>query len=142
MLLAYCAAQTLNAVHEPWSGRRGGPAHADALAAALQLDPVAAGWRTTAQNYLGQVSKARILAAVVEAKGEAAAERIESLRKADMAREAETLLAGSTWLPEPLRHPAPASSTEPTASADVAAAPDENDAPAEADTPAYAIAAE
>jgi ParB family chromosome partitioning protein len=40
---------------------------------------------------------------VREAKGEQAAQLIEDLKKADMAREAERLLDGSGWLPEPLR---------------------------------------
>jgi ParB family chromosome partitioning protein len=49
------------------------------------------------------VPKARILEAVREAKGEQAAELIDHLKKGDMAREAERLLEGSGWLPEPLR---------------------------------------
>jgi ParB family chromosome partitioning protein len=40
---------------------------------------------------------------VREAKGEQAAQLIEDLKKADMAREAERLLDGTGWLPEPLR---------------------------------------
>ena len=40
-----------------------------------------------------------------EAKDEAAAERMTHLRKADMAAEAERLLAGTDWLPQPLRTP-------------------------------------
>ena len=62
-----------------------------------------AGWRPTAATYLGRVTKARILEAVREAKGEQAAQLIEDLKKADMAREAERLLDGTGWLPEPLR---------------------------------------
>jgi ParB family chromosome partitioning protein len=54
-------------------------------------------------TYLGRVTKARILEAVREAKGEQAAQLIEDLKKADMAREAERLLDGTGWLPEPLR---------------------------------------
>jgi ParB family transcriptional regulator, chromosome partitioning protein len=42
---------------------------------------------------------------VREAKGARAGDRIEHLKKAEMAAEAETLLAGSGWLPEPLRTP-------------------------------------
>jgi hypothetical protein len=38
-----------------------------------------------------------------EAKGERAAQLIEDLKKADMAREAERLLDATGWLPEPLR---------------------------------------
>jgi ParB family transcriptional regulator, chromosome partitioning protein len=66
---------------------------------------VAAGWTPTIGNYLGRVTKARILAAVREAKGARAGDRIEHLKKAEMAEQAETLLAGSGWLPEPLRTP-------------------------------------
>jgi len=40
---------------------------------------------------------------VREAKGEQAAQLIEDLKKTDMAREAERLLDGTGWLPEPLR---------------------------------------
>jgi ParB family chromosome partitioning protein len=57
----------------------------------------------TVDNYLGRVTKARILEAVREAKGEDAAKRIDHLKKGDMAMEAERLLAGTGWLPEPLR---------------------------------------
>ena len=49
--------------------------------------------------------KARILEAVREAKGDASAQLIEHLKKPDMAKEAERLLAKTGWLPEPLRTP-------------------------------------
>lgn len=61
------------------------------------------GWRPTVDNYLGRVTKPRILEAVRQAKGEASAELIDHLKKADMATEAERLLEGTGWLPEPLR---------------------------------------
>jgi ParB family chromosome partitioning protein len=77
--------------------------HADRLAEAVALDMVAACWVPTVENYLGRVTKTRILMAVREAKGERDADLIEHLKKADMAREAERLLAGTGWLPEPLR---------------------------------------
>jgi ParB family chromosome partitioning protein len=64
---------------------------------------VQAGWRPTVDNYLGRVTKPRILEAVREAKGESSAQLIDHLKKADMAKEAERLLDGSGWLPEPLR---------------------------------------
>jgi ParB family chromosome partitioning protein len=57
----------------------------------------------TAENYLGRVTKARILEAVREAKGEQAAQRIEGLKKDAMAEAAAQALAGTGWLPEPLR---------------------------------------
>jgi ParB family chromosome partitioning protein len=49
------------------------------------------------------VPKARILEAVREAKGQKAADRIGHLKKGEMATEAESLLTGAGWLPEPLR---------------------------------------
>jgi len=42
---------------------------------------------------------------VREAKGEQAAQLIDHLKKGEMAEKAEVLLAGSGWLPEPLRTP-------------------------------------
>ena len=45
----------------------------------------------------------RILEAVRDAKGEQAAQLIDHLKKTDMAKEAEPLLDGFGWLPEPLR---------------------------------------
>jgi hypothetical protein len=85
---------------------------ADVLARAVGLDMVKAGWRPTVDNYLGRVTKPCILEAVREAKGDASAQLIDHLKKADMAKEAERLLDGSGWLPEPLRlvdaAPAPA----------------------------------
>ncbi|MBU2531435.1 MAG: hypothetical protein KKB37_01750, partial [Alphaproteobacteria bacterium] len=77
---------------------------ADRLASATGLDMVeGAGWRPTVENYLGRVTKPRILEAVREGAGERAASLIEHLKKGDMAKEAERLLANTGWLPEPLR---------------------------------------
>jgi ParB family chromosome partitioning protein len=102
-LFAYCAASSVNAVIEPWDKRTRAIAHAEQLARSIGFDMVEAGWTPTADNYLGRVTKAHILQAVREAKGDQAAERIGHLKKADMAREAERLMADSGWLPEPLR---------------------------------------
>jgi ParB family transcriptional regulator, chromosome partitioning protein len=96
-------------VHEPWNRNPRRFAHADTLARAVKLDMAAAGWSPTVDNYLGRVPKARILEAVREAKGDASAQLIGHLRKPDMAREAERLLAGTGWVPEPLRTPDPQS---------------------------------
>ena len=62
-----------------------------------------AGWQATAESYFGRMTKAQILDGVRDAKGPAAADLITHLKKSDMAREAERLLQGSGWLPEPLR---------------------------------------
>jgi ParB family chromosome partitioning protein len=102
-LFAHCASLSLNAVIEPWNKRSRAIAHADQVARAISFDLVEAGWTPTADNYLGRVTKAHILQAVHDAKGDQSVQLIEHLKKTDMASEAERLLAGSGWLPEPLR---------------------------------------
>ncbi len=113
-LLAHCVSYGVNALYEkpnPYSGS-GISQHgldkrlsaADRLARATGLNMVEeAGWRPTVENYLGRVTKPRILEAVREGAGERAASLIEHLKKGDMAKEAERLLADTGWLPEPLR---------------------------------------
>jgi ParB family transcriptional regulator, chromosome partitioning protein len=111
-LFAHCASFGVNALYE--KGDRYGAgvsshtveqriAEADRLAEAVDLDMVQAGWRPTVENYLGRVPKRRILEAVQEGAGERAAQLIDHLKKGDMAKEAERLLADTGWLPEPLR---------------------------------------
>ncbi len=119
-LLAHCVSLGVTALHERGDRHGGsGPSHstierrieqADRLANAVDLDMVAAGWRPTVENYLGRVTKPRILEAVREAKGEQSAQLIDHLKKGEMAKEAERLLDGTGWLPEPLRQidPSPA----------------------------------
>jgi ParB family transcriptional regulator, chromosome partitioning protein len=101
-LFAHCASLGINAVHEPFNRTQSRSIHADALARALSLD-MASDWSPTVENYLGRVSKARIIEAVTEARDEKSAQLIAHLKKGDMAREAERLLEGTRWLPEPLR---------------------------------------
>ncbi|MCL4068915.1 ParB N-terminal domain-containing protein [Pseudomonas sp. GX19020] len=112
-LLAHCVSFGINALHEkpnPYSGhglsehalsRR--MAEAERLALSTDLDMFEAGWEPTADNYLGRVTKPRILEAVREAKGEAAAQMIDHLKKGDMASEAARLIRGTGWLPEIFR---------------------------------------
>lgn len=102
-LFAHCASLTANVMREPWNRRPGALANGYLVARAVNLDMAAAGWRPTVDNYFGRVPKARILEAVREAKGEAAAQLIDHLKKTEMAKEAERLLADTGWLPEPLR---------------------------------------
>ena len=143
-LFAHCASLAVNVVKEPWNRRPGAFAHGDLLARAVNLDMAAAGWRPTVDNYLGRVPKARILEAVREAKGEPSAQLIDHLKKADMAKEAERLLEGTGWLPEPLRLPEETSIDASAATAEIEALPaflsdeDEKAADAEAERPAAA----
>jgi ParB family chromosome partitioning protein len=102
-LFAHCVACTVNATFEAYNRRPRALAHADRLAQAVDLDMAAAGWVPTVDTFLGRVTKARIVQAVTEAKGERSAESIAHLKKPDMASRAAVLLEGSGWLPEPLR---------------------------------------
>ncbi|WP_315836186.1 ParB/RepB/Spo0J family partition protein [Bradyrhizobium prioriisuperbiae] len=111
-LFAHIVSMSVNAVYEPWNRRPRAFAHADRLAQAVDLDMAAAGWKPTVDNFLGRVTKARILQAVAQAKDQRAADRIEHLKKGDMATEAEALLADTAWLPEPLRTPGRAAGVE------------------------------
>jgi len=112
VLFAHCASFGVNALYEKGDRYGAGAsshtveqriAEADRLAQAVDLDMVQAGWRPTVENYLGRVPKLRILEAVKEGAGERAAQLIDHLKKGDMAKEAERLLADTGWLPEPLR---------------------------------------
>jgi ParB family transcriptional regulator, chromosome partitioning protein len=112
-LFAHCASSAVNALYEPANryneGRVSAHAirrrldHANVLARSVGLDMAAVGWKPTVDNYLGRVTKPRILEAVREVKGEQSVQLIDHLKKGDMAREAERLLEGTGWLPEPLR---------------------------------------
>jgi ParB family chromosome partitioning protein len=112
-LLAHCVAYGVNAVQEKidryggWGASPHGLSErmrqADRLAKAVDLDLVEAGWRPTVEAYLGRVTKPRILEAVREGAGAGKAELIAHLKKAEMAIEAERLLADTGWLPEVLR---------------------------------------
>lgn len=149
-LLAHCVSYGVNALFEKVD-RYGGAglsphgldrrmAQADRLARAVGLDMAEAGWTPTSDNYLGRVTKGRILEAVREAKGEQPAQLIDHLKKADMAKEAERLLADTGWVPEPLRTAADEELAEPAALPNFLA--DDDEAPADEDEPVHAIAAE
>ena len=102
-ILAHCVADSVNAVDDPYERRPRAVVHAGRLARAVDLDLAAEGWMPTVDNYLGRVTKARVLVAVEQGAGMQAAQRIAHLKKGEMAEQAEALLAGTGWLPEPLR---------------------------------------
>ncbi|GLQ12151.1 chromosome partitioning protein ParB [Devosia yakushimensis] len=111
-LLAHCVSFGVNALFERINPYGAGVSQqgleqrlreADRLARVTGLDMVEVGWRPTVANYLGRVTKSRILEAVREGAGERAAQLIDHLKKGEMAKEAERLLSDSGWLPEPLR---------------------------------------
>ena len=101
-LLAFCAATTVNAIKTKtdYDGNARF-AHADALAMALGMDMTR--WFTpTAENFFDRISKAKILEALTEA-GKEAGPIKRGMKKGELAKAAEFDLAGSDWLPQPLR---------------------------------------
>ncbi|MFA6031387.1 MAG: ParB/RepB/Spo0J family partition protein [Myxococcota bacterium] len=156
-LLAHCVSYGINALFERPNPYGSGISQqgldqrlreADRLSRATGLDMVAAGWRPTVDNYLGRVTKSRILEAVRQGASDQAAQLIDHLKKGDMAKEAERLLADSGWLPEPLRliaEDAPAEQPEEGEEADLPkflASDDEDDSAATDVVTAHAVAAE
>lgn len=91
-LFAHCASLTVNAVKQPWENKPQAHVTANRLASALGLD-MSQHWTPTVRSYLGRVTKAHILAAVRDAVGDEAAERIAGMKKQAMAEAAEQLLA-------------------------------------------------
>ncbi len=96
-LLAHCVALLVDAPE--WDNRK--PA-ADVLVQAIGLN-MWAYWRPSADNYFLRVPKAMILEAVREGVSVEASERLRPLKKAEMAKAAEQLLAATDWLPIALR---------------------------------------
>ncbi len=96
-LCAYCVATTVNGVTPDERS------HAlDALANAAGLDM--RDWFTpTAETYFGSLPKARILDVVREAVSPEVAATLTSLKKEPLAVAAEKRIAGTGWLPSPLR---------------------------------------
>ncbi len=92
-LMAVCAAMTVDAITPRATPLQPGME----LAQAVGLD-MAAWWQPTAEGYFMHISKAMILEAV----GEFAPDhvfRLEKLKKAELASEAERLVDGTGWMP-------------------------------------------
>jgi ParB family chromosome partitioning protein len=99
--LAFCVAQSVDAVRTKTPHSEERIECTEALASALDLD-MGKWFRPTAENYFGKVSKAQILNALREANGSTAPAWAD-MKKADLAALAERQIAGTGWLPEPLR---------------------------------------
>jgi ParB family chromosome partitioning protein len=101
-LLAFAAANSVNALQLAHYARNRQRQHADRLAAALNIDMTK--WFTpTAGNYFERISKAGIEAAIAEAKGRDLATGISGMKKGDAAAYAERQIDGTGWLPVPVR---------------------------------------
>jgi len=77
--------------------------HLDGLMHELGLN-MATWWQPTAADYFQHVSKERTLDVIRSAQGDVDA-ALTKLKKGDLVAQAETLMADSNWLPEPLRTP-------------------------------------
>jgi ParB family chromosome partitioning protein len=60
-------------------------------------------WQASAANYFGRIKKEQILEAIQDATGVPVDEKLKSLKKKDLAAEAEKYISSTRWLPEPLR---------------------------------------
>ena len=97
-LLASVVAQTINATqlpHQPID--EGHLRGANALSKALGLK-MANWWAPTAENYFQRIKKDQILAAIKDASGLPVPDRLTSLKKSDLAKEAEAFVKGTRWL--------------------------------------------
>ncbi|MDC7675168.1 ParB/RepB/Spo0J family partition protein [Asticcacaulis machinosus] len=102
-LMAHCTASTVFAVIQPYMPKAAYAASID-MAAHLGLD-MTGHWRPTVRSYFSRVTKGQILAAVRQAVGDDAADRLTKLKKPEMAAAAEQLVAATGWLPMCLRTP-------------------------------------
>ncbi|MBV8227918.1 MAG: hypothetical protein JO232_22315, partial [Verrucomicrobia bacterium] len=102
-LLAFVVAQTINAVQLPHQRTdEGHLGAANALSKALELD-MANWWAPTAENYFQRIKKDQILAAIKDVSGLPVPDRLTSMKKSDLAQEAEASVKGTRWLPPVMR---------------------------------------
>lgn len=102
-LLAVAAAHSVNAVEPKFCQRKGDVAQADQLARALDVD-MTDWFEPTADNYFNHVNRTTIELAVAEAKGKEAELSVRAVKKkGEAVLIAERLVAGSGWLPAPVR---------------------------------------
>ncbi|WP_298325468.1 ParB/RepB/Spo0J family partition protein [Asticcacaulis sp.] len=102
-LMAHCTALTVFAVRQAYMPAAPYVASLR-MARDLRLN-MTDHWTPTARSYFSRVTKGQILAAVREAVGDEAANRLHKLKKPEMAEAAEQLVQGTGWLPTCLRTP-------------------------------------
>lgn len=104
-LLAFCTALSVSALRERhMRGSSSELRHAEQLADAIKLD-MAEHWMGTAEGFYGNVPKAALVHAVTEAHAPIQVS-VSNLKKHEAARYVAKAMAGTGWLPAPLR-PAP-----------------------------------
>ncbi len=103
-LIAFCTAVAFDAMAGTVGQRERD--ETQPLAQALALD-MADWWQPTAGGYFEALSKAKIAQTVAEVLGADQAAGLADMKKADAARVAEQRLAGTRWVPAPLRDAPP-----------------------------------
>lgn len=98
-LLAYCLGTSVQGVRHTESTR---PTELDALASTIGID-VSQWWEPTAESYLNHVSKDQVVAAVTDKLGAEQAAPLLKLKKIQTVEQAQQLLQGKGWLPQPLQ---------------------------------------
>lgn len=102
-LMAFCAACSVDGVQTRECGHTG-RSDLDGVEAALGFH-LRDWWQPTADNFLGLLSKAQIVAALKEAGLTGAASDAEKMKKGDAASHAEQWLSGSRWVPGWMQSP-------------------------------------
>ena len=97
-LIAFCTAASVDTVCH----REQRQSHVDVLCEAAGLD-MADWWSPTKDGYLSSIPKARVVEIVQQAVSNDAAKPLEKMKKGEAVSAAETVLAGSRWLPAILR---------------------------------------
>lgn len=102
-VLAVIVAQTVDAVQSK-HGRVGVAqvTHADAIARAIGLD-MTGYFSVTAESFFNHITGASIQSVLCEANGIPPSRRWSKMKKPELATYAERQVAGSQWLPMPLR---------------------------------------
>ena len=101
-LLAFCSALSLNAIKTKNDASPERIHHANALATVLNVDMRK--WFTpTADNFFSKVAKPHILEAMTEAGKAPNSNAPAKMKKGPLADLAEKTLAGTGWLPQPIR---------------------------------------
>lgn len=101
-LLAYTAAQSIDAVKDKLDYRKHERVHSEALATALKLD-MTTYFEATAKSYFNHLTRDGIAAAIREAKGPEFGNDLGRMKKTEAAAHAEDQVKGSGWLPSPIR---------------------------------------
>lgn len=99
-LLAALVAGAFYAATDREDGHEG----VDELHALIGFD-MADHWTPATDDFLGRIAGPLVVEAVTEAKGKEAAATLNGLKKAERTAAAAKLLAGTGWLPKPLRGP-------------------------------------